>query len=70
MPCSSRCVKRPRLDVKRADFKLDMLGTHLFMNFRIIDEHGRQLAQGRNIAALKAQWGSQGAGRFPGAWLH
>ncbi len=52
------------LDVKRADFKPDMLGTHLFMNLRIIDEHGRQLAQGRNIAALKAQWGSKARGAF------
>ena len=31
------------LDVKRADFKLDMLQPHLFMNFRVVDEHGRQL---------------------------
>ena len=52
------------LDVKRADFKPDMLGTHLFMNLRVIDEHGRQLAQGRNIAALKAQWGSKARGAF------
>ena len=50
--------------MKRADFKPDMLGTHLFMNLRIIDEHGRQLAQGRNIAALKAQWGSKARGAF------
>ena len=52
------------LDVKRADFKPDMLGAHLFMNLRITDEHGRQLAQGRNIAALKAQWGSKARGAF------
>lgn len=52
------------LDIKRTDFKLDMLSPHLFMNLRIIDEHGRQLAQGRNIAALKAQWGSKARGAF------
>ena len=34
------------LDVKRADFKLDMVPPHLFMNFRVVDEHGRQLGQG------------------------
>lgn len=52
------------LDVKRADFKLDMLSPHLFMNFRVIDEHGRQLGQGRNLAALKAEWGSKARGAF------
>ena len=52
------------LDVKRADFKLDMLKPHLFMNFRVIDEHGRQLGQGRNLAALKAELGARARGAF------
>ncbi|RCX11561.1 ATP-dependent helicase HrpA [Extensimonas vulgaris] len=52
------------LDVQRADFKLDMLAPHLFMNFRVIDEHGRQLGQGRNLGALKAEWGVQARGAF------
>ncbi len=52
------------LDVKRADFKPDMLSPHLFMNFRVTDEHGRQLGQGRNLAALKAEWGSKARGAF------
>ncbi|MFT4243347.1 MAG: DUF3418 domain-containing protein, partial [Acidovorax sp.] len=52
------------LDVKRADFKLDMLSAHLFMNFRVVDEHGRQLGQGRNLGALKAEWGAKARGAF------
>ena len=52
------------LDVKRADFKLDMLPPHLFTNFRIVDEHGRQLATGRNLGALKADLGAQARGAF------
>lgn len=52
------------LDIKRADFKLDMLSPHLFMNFRITDEHGRQLGQGRNLGALKAEWGAKARGAF------
>jgi ATP-dependent helicase HrpA len=52
------------LDVKRTDFKLDMLPPHLFMNIRVIDEHGRQLGMGRNLAALKAEWGAQARGAF------
>jgi ATP-dependent helicase HrpA len=52
------------LDVKRADFKLDMLPPHLFMNFRVVDEHGRQLGHGRNLGALKAELGAQARGAF------
>ena len=52
------------LDVKRTDFKLDMLPAHLFMNFRVVDEHGRQLGAGRNLAALKADLGGQARGAF------
>ncbi|HQY39363.1 MAG TPA: DUF3418 domain-containing protein, partial [Giesbergeria sp.] len=52
------------LDVKRADFKLDMLSTHLFMNLCVVDEHGRQLGQGRNLGALKAEWGAKARGAF------
>ena len=52
------------LDVKRADFKLDMVPAHLFMNFRVVDEHGRQLGTGRNLGALKAELGAQARGAF------
>jgi ATP-dependent helicase HrpA len=52
------------LDVKRADFKLDMVPQHLFMNLLIVDEHGRQLGMGRNLGALKAELGAQARGAF------
>lgn len=52
------------LDIKRTDFKLDMLSAHFFMNFRVVDEHGRQLGQGRNLGALKAELGSKARGAF------
>ena len=55
---------RTGLDVKRGDFKLDMVPAHLFMNFRVVDEHGRQLGTGRNLAALKAELGRQARGAF------
>jgi ATP-dependent helicase HrpA len=34
------------------------------MNFRVVDEHGRQLGHGRNLGALKAELGSQARGAF------
>ncbi|WP_028601153.1 ATP-dependent RNA helicase HrpA [Ottowia thiooxydans] len=52
------------LQVTRTDFKQDMLPLHLFMNFVVVDEHGRQLATGRNLAALKAELGHQARGAF------
>ncbi|WP_414693832.1 ATP-dependent RNA helicase HrpA [Polaromonas sp.] len=52
------------LDIKRNDMKLEMLPPHLFMNFRVVDEHGRQLGAGRNLGALKGELGSQARGAF------
>jgi len=53
-----------QLAVQRNDFKLDTVPAHLFMNLRVVDEHGRQLAMGRHLAALKAQWGAQARSAF------
>ncbi|HVR54566.1 MAG TPA: DUF3418 domain-containing protein, partial [Pseudorhodoferax sp.] len=52
------------IDVKKADFKLDMLSPHLFMNLQVVDEHGRQRGMGRNLGALKAELGTQARGAF------
>ncbi len=52
------------LDIKRGDMKLEMLPAHLFMNFRVLDEHGRQLGTGRSLAGLKGELGSQARGAF------
>jgi ATP-dependent helicase HrpA len=55
---------RTQIAVQRNDFKLETLPRHLFMNFRIVDEHGRQLAMGRHLASLKAEWGGQARTAF------
>jgi ATP-dependent helicase HrpA len=55
---------KTQLDVKRNDFKLEQLPPHLFMNFRVVDEHGRQLGTGRNLASLKAELGGQARSAF------
>jgi ATP-dependent helicase HrpA len=56
--------ERSQIAVQRNDFKLEMVAAHLFMNFRIVDEHGRQLGMGRNLAALKAELGGQARTAF------
>ena len=48
---------RTQLAVQRNDFKLEQLPPHLFMNIRVVDEHGRQLGTGRDLAGLKAELG-------------
>lgn len=41
----------------REDFKTEFLAKHLVMNFKVVDEHGRQLAMGRNLAELRSELG-------------
>jgi ATP-dependent helicase HrpA len=53
-----------RLAVKLGDFKQETLPAHHFMNFKVIDEHGRQLEMGRNLAALQAEFGGQARQSF------
>jgi len=50
--------------MKTADFKLETLPAHLFMNFKVIDEHGRQLAMGRNLAQLRQELGARAQQQF------
>jgi ATP-dependent helicase HrpA len=56
--------ERTQLAIQRGDIKLEQLPPHLLMNFRIVDEHGRQLGTGRNLAALKAEFGAKARSAF------
>ena len=47
-----------------SDFKAETLPAHHFMNFKVIDEHGRQLEMGRNLATLQAEFGVQAREQF------
>ncbi len=42
--------------VQPGDFKPEALPAHLSMNFKVVDADGRQLAMGRNLAALRAEF--------------
>jgi ATP-dependent helicase HrpA len=52
------------LTVLTTDFKVETLPAHHFMNFKVIDEHGRQLDMGRNLATLQAEFGGQARQSF------
>jgi ATP-dependent helicase HrpA len=41
------------------DFKLETLPAHLSMNFKVVDADGRQLAMGRNLAALRSEFAKE-----------
>ena len=59
-----RVRQASELDVKRSDFKLDMVPVHLLTNVCVVDDNGRQLGMGRHLAALKAEWGGQARTAF------
>jgi ATP-dependent helicase HrpA len=46
------------LDARPTDFRTETLPPHLLMNFKVVDEHGRQLGMGRNLAQLRAELGT------------
>ncbi len=45
-------------------FRPEALPVHLTMNIRVMDEHGRQLGMGRNLAQLRAELGREAGERF------
>jgi ATP-dependent helicase HrpA len=47
------------LEVPTDAFRPDSAPPHLQMNFRVLDEDGRQLGMGRDVAALKAEFGTR-----------
>jgi ATP-dependent helicase HrpA len=47
------------LDVPVDAFRPDSAPPHLHMNFRVLDEDGRQLGAGRDLAALKREHGAR-----------
>ena len=49
---------------KTTDFKFETLPVHLTMNFKVVDEHGRQLEMGRSLASLRAEFGGQARESF------
>ncbi|HEU0283172.1 MAG TPA: DUF3418 domain-containing protein, partial [Gallionella sp.] len=47
--------EQKQLDIPLDAFRLEQLPQHLLMNFRVVDEHGRQLGMSRNFAQLHGE---------------
>ena len=45
-------------------FRQDALPAHLVMNFKLVDEHGRQVDMGRNLAQLRAAHADKASASF------
>ncbi|NMG67836.1 ATP-dependent RNA helicase HrpA [Azoarcus indigens] len=58
---------RVQLKLPLESFRSENLNPHCFMNFRVIDEHGRVLGQSRNLAELRARHREQVAAGFRAA---
>ena len=48
--------EQTQLQVQRADFRPENLPAHCFMNFRLVDEFGRQIDLDRQLGKLKAEY--------------
>lgn len=59
--------ERVSLKLPMESFRPENLNPHCFMNFRVQDEHGRVLAQSRNLAELRARFHGQIAAAFQAA---
>ena len=56
LPLLARYIReRKQLDVPIDAFRLEQLPAHLLMNFRVLDEHGRQLGMSRNFSQLYSE---------------
>ncbi|WP_345793135.1 ATP-dependent RNA helicase HrpA [Thauera sp. JM12B12] len=59
--------ERVQLKLPLESFRPENLKPHCFMNFRVIDEHGRVMGQSRNLMELRARFREQVAARFSAA---
>ncbi len=65
LDCLISDIRKERgLEIKRTDFRPESLPLHSSMNFRLIDEHGRQLEVERNLARLRAEYGETARSAF------
>ena len=68
MPLMDALIEYVRLktmqQLKASDFKLETLSPHSFMNFKLLDEYGRQIEMSRNLNLLRQHFGNQARASF------
>lgn len=56
---ASEIRRRTSVPVTANDFALDSLPAHLTPNFRVVDERGKTLGQGKDVAELRKRYGKR-----------
>ncbi|MEZ5649131.1 MAG: ATP-dependent RNA helicase HrpA [Burkholderiaceae bacterium] len=56
--------ERHGVDTQESDFRADTIPAHLFLNYRLMDAHGRRLGQGRHLQTLRSEHGEAARGAF------
>jgi ATP-dependent helicase HrpA len=51
--------EQTQIIVTRADFRLENIPVHCLMNYRLLDQHGRQMDLSRHLAQLRGQYAGQ-----------
>ncbi len=54
-------------EIPRDAWRLDAIPAHLRFNYRVLDEEGKELAQGRDLADLKRRFAAKAASKLPRA---
>jgi ATP-dependent helicase HrpA len=61
--------RRAEMPISAESLAVDQLPAHLRMNFRVVDEQGQILGEGRDLAALTREMGgSPSEGALPASW--
>jgi len=61
---SEQLRKQTGVSIALSDWNLSELPNYLQMNFRLLDEQGNLLDEGRNLEQLKQQWATEAADSF------
>lgn len=61
---SDEAAAQFRIEIKKTDFKVENLPPHLLMNYKVVDEHGRQIGMDRSLPKLRSEFSQQAKNYF------
>ncbi len=61
---SREAAEQFRIEINKTDFKVENLPPHLRMNYKVVDEHGRQVGMDRSLPKLRSEFSQQAKDYF------
>lgn len=61
---SREAVEQFRIEINKTDFKIENLPPHLLMNYKVVDENGRQVGMDRSLPRLRSEFSQQAKDYF------